>query len=126
MLPLDEISDAIGLPVAAYYDPEQIEGANPLPESELDHAPFGRGHDAGNEIERKDSLRAGAIAVHVERDAHVQQRALRRLLAAKELAFGKRVDQMAQGFRTRPGIVIRLEHLIVEVPRFVVGESHRS
>lgn len=27
-LPLDEISDAVGLPVTAYYDPDQVQGAN--------------------------------------------------------------------------------------------------
>ncbi len=78
---------------------EQVQRADPLLEAPLDPVPFGGRHDPGDEIEGKDPLGAGAVAVHVERDPHVQERALGRLLPAQQLAVRHRLDQLDQ----RPG-----------------------
>ena len=103
---------------------EQVQRADPLLEAALDHVPFGGGHDPRDEIEGKDPLGAGAVAVHVEGDPHVQERALGRLLPAQELAVGHRLEQLDE----RPGrgsrLGARLEHLVKESIRLVVRESH--
>ncbi len=67
---------------------------------------------------------AGVVAVDVEGDAHVQQRAFGRLLAAQQLAVGQRVDELAERARRRPRLAVGVEHLVEETARFVVGEPH--
>ena len=65
---------------------EEVQRVDALLEAPLDPVPLGRRHDARDEIEGKDPLGAGAVAVDVERDPHVQERALGRLLPAQQLA----------------------------------------
>ena len=93
---------------------EQVQRADPLLEAPLDPVPFGGRHDPGDEIEGKDPLGAGAVAVHVERDPHVQQRALGRLLAAQQLAVRHRLDQLDQRPGGRSRLAAGLEHLVEE------------
>ena len=71
---------------------ETIEGDNALLQSRLDVTPFGGLHDAGDDVEWKDALRAGLLPVHVEGDPHVEQGQLGRLLTAPQLAIREAVD----------------------------------
>ena len=70
-------------------------------------APLGGRHDAGDQIEGEDPLRAGAVAVDVERDPHVQERALGGLLPAQQLALGHRLDQLHERTGRRPRLASR-------------------
>jgi hypothetical protein len=66
---------------------EKVESVDPLLQPTLDTLPLMRLDDARHDVERKDPLRSGAIAVDVERDPHVEQCALCCLLPAKEFAI---------------------------------------
>ena len=90
----------------------------------LDAVPLGGRDDARDEVEREDPLGAGAVAVDVERDAHVQERALGRLLPAQQLAVGQRLDQLDQRPGGRPRLAAGLEHLVEEGAGLIVLESH--
>ena len=103
---------------------EQVERADALLQAALDAAPFRGRDDPRHDIERKDPLGAGAVAVDVEGDAHVQERALGGLLPAEELAVGQRFDELAERARRRPRLAVGVEHLIEEAAGFVVGEPH--
>ena len=105
---------------------EQVQRADPLLEALLDPVPFGRRDDPRDEIEGKDPLGAGAVAVHVERDAHVQERALGRLLPAQQLAVRHRLDQLDQRPGGRLEARARLEHLVEEGAGLIVLEFHRE
>ena len=84
---------------------EQVQRADPLFEAPLDPVPLGRRDDPRDEIEGKDPLGAGAVAVHVERDSHVQERTFGGLLPPQQLAIDHRLDELDQ----RPGSRPRLE-----------------
>ena len=88
------------------------------------HVPFGGRDDPRDDVERNDPLGAGAVAVHVERDAQVQQRALGRLLPAQQLAVRQRLDQLDQRPGGRPGLAAGLEHLVEEAAGLILLESH--
>ena len=103
---------------------EFVQDMDALLEAALDHIPLGGAHDARDQIERKDALGAGSLAIHVERDAHLQQRALGRLLPAGQLSRGERFDIPSQRPCSRPRLSVLTEHLIEEIAGFVVGESH--
>ena len=96
---------------------EQVQRADPLLEAALDPVPFGGRDDPRDDVERKDPLGAGAVAVDVERDPHVQQRALGRLLAAQQLAVRHRLDQLDQRPGGRSRLAAGLEHLVEETRR---------
>jgi hypothetical protein len=118
--------DAVSHDLLAVIDvvDEQVQRADPLFEAKLDPCPFGGRHDPRNEVEGKNPLGAGAVAVDVEGDPHVQQRPLGRALAAQQLAVGHRVDQLDQ----RPGSgsrrAIRIEHLVEEGAGLIPIKSH--
>ena len=103
---------------------EEVQRADPLLEALLDPVPFGRRHDPRDEIEGKDPLSAGDVAVHVERNSHMQEDALGRLLPPQQLAVHHRLDQLDQ----RPGggsrLAPALEHLVEERAGLIVLEFH--
>ena len=105
---------------------EEVQRADPLLEALFDPVPFGRRHDPRYEIEGKDALSAGDVAVDVERNSHMQEDALGRLLPPQELAVHHRLDQLEQ----RPGGCSRLapilEHLVEERAGLIVLEFHRD
>ena len=53
---------------------ETIQREDPLPQSTLDHLEFGPIDDAGHDVEGPDFFRARLVAIHGERDPHVEQR----------------------------------------------------
>ena len=103
---------------------EEVQRADALLEAPLDPVPFGRRHDPRDEIEGKDPLGAGAVAVHVERDSHVQECALGRLLPPQQLAIDHRLDQLDQRPGGRSRLAPVLEHLVEERAGLIVLESH--
>ena len=103
---------------------EEVERADALLQAALDEAPFRRRDNPRHEIERKDPLGSGVVAVDAEGNAHVQERAFRRLLATKEFAVGQSFDELAERARRRPRLAVGVEHLIEETAGFVVGEPH--
>ena len=58
--------------------------------------------DARDQVEGKDALGAGGVAVDVEGDAHLQQQALGGVLVAQQMAVGERLDGLQQQPRVRP------------------------
>ncbi len=103
---------------------EEVQRADPLLEALLDPVPFGRRHDPRDEIEGKDALGAGAVAVHVERNSHMQEDALGRLLPPQELAVHHRLDQLEQRPGGRSRLAPILEHLVEERAGLIVLEFH--
>ena len=57
----------------------------------------------GTRSKGKISLGAGAVAVHVERDPHVQEGALGRLLPAQQLAVRHRLDELTSALASGRG-----------------------
>ncbi len=82
--------------------------------------PTMRGHD----IERQDPLAARAVAVDVEGDAGVEERALGGLLAAAEIAVVEGFDHADERLGGATDLAVALEHLIEELLVFVAAESH--
>ena len=105
---------------------EQVERLDALLQAALDAAPFRCGDDPRHQIEGEDPLRAGAVAVHVERNPHVEQGPLGRPLPAQELSLRQRVDEVNERFCDRSGLTLFAKHLIEEFTRVVVSESHGS
>src|SRR5580704_12513646 len=77
-----------------------------------------------HQVEREDALGAGAVAVDVERDPHVQEGALGRLLAAQQLTLWQRLHELDQGPGRSPWLSVLVEHLVETVTGAVVCESH--
>ena len=81
--------------------------------------------DPRHDVERPDLFGAGLVAIDVERDAHVQQGQVGRLLAALQFAVGERHQAAGQQLGPRAGASVRLEHLVVEAAGLIGIESHR-
>jgi hypothetical protein len=105
---------------------KEVERGDPLAQPALDDLPLRSGHDARQQIEREDALGAGAVAVDVEGDAHVEQCALGRTLALQELALGQAVDELDERLGLGPRTGRAREHLVVVLAGGVVGEPHRQ
>ena len=103
---------------------DEVERADALLQAALDEAPFRRRDDPWHQIERKDPLGSSPIAVDVEGNAHVEERALRGLLPPEELAVGQSFDELAERARRRARLAVGVEHFIEEAAGFVVGEPH--
>lgn len=84
---------------------EEVEGTDALLQPPLDPLPFGGLDDARDDVEGPELLNARLAAVHVEGDALVEEGPLRRLL---------------------PGLSRGGEDFVVETPRIVGVEAHRS
>ena len=69
---------------------KKIQRIHALLESTLDPLPFRRFYNAGDNIERKNPFSAGILAVHIERNPHVQQRTLGGLLTLQQFSIKKR------------------------------------
>jgi hypothetical protein len=93
---------------------EGIEGVDALLKSALDVVPLAGGHNPGDQVEGKDALRTGGVAVNVEGDAHLEQQALGGVFVAQQVP----VRQGFDGFEQKPGVWTRLaggiEHLVVK------------
>jgi len=105
---------------------EMVQGGNPLLEAALNAAPLGGRHDARHKIERENLLHPGALAIDVESDAHLQERALGGSLPFQQLAVREVFDVVHQP----PGRGARLpvipEHFIEEITDFVTLKSHNK
>src|SRR5262249_17001552 len=110
--------------IAIYVIDEEIKRVNTLAQSALDRRPLISGNDPGNDVERKDLLRARLIAIHVEGNSHAEQCLLRRLLAAAELGIADRRNALEQQTGIRPGCSVRIEHLIVETVGRISVKKH--
>ena len=83
---------------------EAVERPDPLSQARLDDRPLVGGDDAGNRIERQDPLGALlAVRVDGERDAAVQERPVRELGRAAQVAPVHRRDLRDQLGVVRPG-----------------------
>ena len=89
-------------------------------------APIGGRDNAWDQIEWEDAFRACIVAIDVERDAHRHQRPLRGSLPALDLTGRQRIDHLGQRVRGRARGACPGEHLVEELFRIVVSESHRT
>ena len=105
---------------------EQIQRPNALFQTAFDAVPFHGRHNAGNEIEGQRFLDAGAFAVNVERDTHLNQRLIGGLLAVHQLAVGQGLDISRQGPGRRAGLSVFSEHFIEEIAGLVAAKLHRA
>src|SRR5262249_26780119 len=97
-----------------------------LLEPTLDAFPFEVVDDPRHDIKRPHLLSACLVAVDVERDAHVQQRRVGRLLSALQLPLGKRHQPAGQKFCAAARLAPRLKHFVVEVADLIGVEFHTS
>ena len=105
---------------------EGVERLDPLAQPGLDQLPFGRGDDAGDEVERERAVSGAAVgAGDLEGDAALGERAV---APAPELEQGHTPhpvevrDQLACVVTRR---VTRREELVGEARRHLVGAGHR-
>ena len=98
---------------------ELVQRVDALAEPAFDPVPLLGANDARDQVEWKDALRAGGVAVDVERDPHLQQQTLGRTLAAEKLPFFKRLNRFQEKTGLRPGTSPAFEHLVVKTFRLV-------
>jgi hypothetical protein len=66
------------------------------------------------------------MSIDAESDPHVEEREIGGHLPALELAIRQREKAVSQTHSPRPGTPVTLEHLVVEIFRFIGIESHDS
>ncbi len=92
----------------------------------FDPRPFACAHDARDQVEGKDPLRACQVAVDVESDAQLQQQLFGCPLAPLQLAVLQRFDGLQQQARFASSRPVWFEHLIVKVVCKIFRKRHRS
>ena len=105
---------------------EQVERAYTLLEAALDRAPFARGDQARDQVERHDLVRALRALVDGERHAARRKRQVGGCLSALDILRTERRQRVGQGRIVRPHPVGRLEHLIPEGIGIVGEGAHRG
>ena len=105
---------------------ELVERVDALLEAALDPVPLLGADDARNQVEGENALRARRISVDVEGDAHLEEQALRRALAAQKLALLERLDGVEQQASLRPHHSGIVEHLIPESLGLISIEPHSA
>ncbi len=118
----DMIADDLAL-VVDVVD-EQIQRVDSLFQSTFDAVPLGRIENARHDVERPDLFGAGFVAVHVEGDAHVQQRQIGGFLATLQFAVGEQRQAARQQLGARPGTPLGVEHLVVKSSHLIGVEFH--
>ena len=103
---------------------EVVERVDALFEPALDPLPLLGAHDAGDQVERKNALRAGGVAVDVEGDAHLQQQTLGGTLAAQQLPVFERLNGLEQQAGFRPDLAAGVEHLVMKTISLIGVEPH--
>ncbi len=100
---------------------------NPLAQTAIDLSPFLRRNDPGNDVERKDFLGAGFIAVNIKRNAHAEESLLSGLLVAAEFGVSNRSNSLEEQARVRPRRAVAVENFVVEsLCRFSVKQLKKS
>src|SRR5215471_9876884 len=99
---------------------------NALAQATFDLRPFIGGDNPRNNIERKNLLRAGLIAIHVESDTHSKQSLLGRLLIPAEFLIAYGGDALKQQAGARSWCSVGTEHLIVKTAGLVSVEKHEK
>src|SRR5215813_4862216 len=99
---------------------------NALAQATFDLRPFIGGDNPRNNIERKNLLRAGFIAIHVESDTHPKQSLLGRLLIPAEFLIAYGGDALKQQAGARSRCSVGTEHLIVKTAGLVSVKKHEK
>src|ERR1051326_4381980 len=81
-------------------------------------------NNAGHEIKWEYLLDPCALAIYVEGDSHLQQRAVCRSLSIEQFTRRKTLDILYQSSCQCPGRPLFAEHLVKELSDFVALESH--
>jgi len=105
---------------------KEIQRVDALTQPTIDDRPFISSNDPRNDIEWKDLLGAGFIAIDIERDAHSKQRLLGCLLIHPQLAVVQGSDPLKQHACAGSRRPIRLEHLVVKTASVVPVEKHKE
>src|SRR5690606_93328 len=95
-----------------------------LPEPAFDACPFGGADDPGDEVEGQDVFGSAVVAVHVERDAHLEEGEFGGALAAGEFPVRERFHVSDERACAGAGFAGFAEHLVEEVRGVVMIESH--
>src|SRR5215470_6125884 len=99
---------------------------NALAQATFDLRPFIGGDNPRNNIERKNLLRSGLIAIHVESDTHPKQSLLGRLLIPAEFLIAYGGDALKQQAGARSRCSVGTEHLIVKTAGLVSVKKHEK
>ena len=90
----------------------------------LDHAPLAGIDHAGHDVEGPDLLSPGLVSVHVEGDAHGEQRLVGGPLPLGEFAVGKASQPAHEQFGTGAGGELLIEQLVVKALGLIGLEVH--
>src|SRR6266568_2701945 len=105
---------------------EQVQRVDALLETLLDPAPFGGRNNPRQNIEREDFFHSRLLPIHVEGDAHLQQRSFGCPLAIKDFVFRQGLQGVEQAARRCAWPCRRSEHFVEELADFVIVEAHKS
>src|ERR1035437_9513154 len=103
---------------------EQVQRVNALLETLFQPAPLDRRDNARHNVEREDLLHARLLAVHIEGDPHLHQRALGGRLSPHKLPLRKRLNAVHQVARARAGRLGVRQELVIEAPYLIAGKIH--
>ena len=100
---------------------KKIQRGDALRKAALQQLPLPGGNDAGEQIERKNLLCAGGIAIDVEGDALTEKGQVHRLALVLKLGGRKFSEQLPKARVVRAGGALRVLHLIEEVSAVITG-----
>ena len=103
---------------------ERVERHDSLLQAALELVPFRPRHDARQQVGRDNLLRRLLVAIHRERDALMQERALAHLLAQFELVHRQGAERVVEIFGVAPRQAVLPEHFVVGRPELIGGEGH--
>ena len=92
---------------------ERVQRLHALAQPAVEHLPLVRGNDARNDVERNQSLGAGILAVHRERDADAMKRALGLVALLGDPGRRRPVEPAGECPVMRPDTAVGSPHFIV-------------
>ncbi len=105
---------------------EQVERFHALLQARFEHPPFVARHDARDDVERENLLRAFLVAIDAEGDALLVQQLLRRFLASPEFLGRQRVDLLEKGGCKRSRLAALRHQLVIEPVGLIAVKIHHN
>src|SRR5207302_531908 len=103
---------------------EQVQRVNALLEAAFEAGPFGARNNARHEIEWERFFNAGAFAIDVEGDAHLNQGPISRQLARHQFFVGQGREIAREMPRGGPRLPVLAKHLVKARVQLVAIKLH--